>query len=210
MAGYIYVVRRTCLSIISSKGCAKMKITVLDGFAQADGSSTVLQVLQENAEVNGHRFDTIPLRELKIAPCIGCFGCWIKTPGSCVIRDAAPDVTKAFIGSDLVVLLTPITFGGYSSVLKRALDRSIGIIRPEFQKVSGEIHHRKRYSNYPRILGLGLIDRPDEEQEETFKYLVSRNAINLFAKEARTVVVHANDSSSLKAEKLASSMRGWR
>ena len=23
----------------------------------------------------------------KIKPCIGCFGCWTKTPGECVIRD---------------------------------------------------------------------------------------------------------------------------
>lgn len=154
--------------------------------------------------------DVIPLRELDIAPCIGCFGCWTKTPGSCIIKDAAADVTKAFIRSDLVVLLTPITFGGYSSTLKRALDRSIGLIRPEFHKTSGEVHHRVRYTSYPRLLGLGLIDKLDEDQESTFKHLVSRNAINLFAKEARSVIVHGNDSASMKAEKLASAMRGWR
>ena len=22
-----------------------------------------------------------------IRPCIGCFGCWVKTPGQCVIHD---------------------------------------------------------------------------------------------------------------------------
>lgn len=187
-----------------------MRITVLDGFAQADGSGATLQALQANAQGNGHTLDVIPLRELTIAPCIGCFGCWIKTPGSCVIEDAAADVTKAFIRADLVVLLTPITFGGYSSTLKRALDRALGLIRPEFHRISGEVHHLQRYPSYPRLLGLGLIDRPDEDQESTFKHLVSRNAINLFAREARSVVVHGSDSVSMKAEKLASAMRGWR
>ncbi|MEI6797484.1 MAG: hypothetical protein WCK39_11525, partial [Methanomassiliicoccales archaeon] len=61
-----------------------MRITVLDGFAQADGSSATIQTLQENAGGNGHLMDVIPLRELDIAPCIGCFGCWTKTPGSCI------------------------------------------------------------------------------------------------------------------------------
>ena len=29
----------------------------------------------------------IDLSSLKIRNCIGCFGCWTKTPGCCVIRD---------------------------------------------------------------------------------------------------------------------------
>ena len=28
----------------------------------------------------------VDLSSLKISNCVGCFGCWVKTPGKCVIR----------------------------------------------------------------------------------------------------------------------------
>lgn len=34
----------------------------------------------------------IDLSALHIANCVGCFGCWTKTPGRCVIRDDAVGV----------------------------------------------------------------------------------------------------------------------
>ena len=34
----------------------------------------------------------IDLSSLRIANCMGCFGCWTKTPGRCVIRDDATRV----------------------------------------------------------------------------------------------------------------------
>jgi multimeric flavodoxin WrbA len=145
-----------------------------------------------------------------VEPCIGCFGCWVKTPGICIIKDDAPEITRTIVRSDLAVYLTPITFGGYSSLIKRQLDRSIGMMRPEFSNVAGETHHRVRYANYPRILGLGMMEKPDAEMEDTFKFMIRRNALNMFAKEARTVIVHDCDSASMKAEKIASAMRGWR
>jgi multimeric flavodoxin WrbA len=187
-----------------------MRITVLDGFRQAEGSAATLAALKENAEINGHALEVIALRERTVAPCIGCFGCWVKTPGVCVIKDEAPEITKTIVRSDLAVYLTPITFGGYSSLLKAQLDRSIGMMRPEFRDVAGETHHRTRYACYPRILGLGLLQKPDAEMEETFKFMLKRNALNMFAREARTVIVHESDSASMKAEKIASAMRGWR
>lgn len=58
----------------------------------------------------------------------GCFGCWVQTPGVCVIDDAGRDVARAVIQSDLAVFLIPVTFGGYSSELKKAVDRLICLL----------------------------------------------------------------------------------
>jgi multimeric flavodoxin WrbA len=35
---------------------------------------------------------TIVSKNAPIHNCIGCFGCWVKTPGACVIRDKYGDM----------------------------------------------------------------------------------------------------------------------
>jgi multimeric flavodoxin WrbA len=134
------------------------------------------------------------LNELEIAPCVGCFGCWIKTPGECVIDDAGRDVAKAIVQSDLVVYLTPILFGGYSYELKKALDRSISIISPMFRRIHGEVHHKKRYARYPSILALGWLKQRTADEEDIFKVLVERNAINMHAPKALAEVFEISES----------------
>jgi len=136
---------------------------------------------------------TLELRELDIAPCLGCFGCWIKTPGECVIDDAGRDVTRNIVGSDLVVYLTPIQFGGYSYELKKALDRSIPIISPFFRKVKGEVHHKKRYDRYPKLAAFGWSGHLVDHEDEIFENLVQRNAINMHAPKTAVGILDPGD-----------------
>lgn len=41
----------------------------------------------------------VDLSALRIANCVGCFGCWTKTPGRCVIRDDAARVYPSSPGA---------------------------------------------------------------------------------------------------------------
>jgi hypothetical protein len=119
--------------------------------------------------------------ELAIAGCLGCFGCWVRTPGECVLDDDGRRVARAVIQSDVTAFVTPVTFGGYSSSLKAAVDRLIPLGSPFFQRVAGETHHRRRYARYPRLLGVGTLAKPDAEAAGLFCALVGRNALNLHA-----------------------------
>jgi len=51
--------------------------------------------------------ENLILRDIEIAPCVECFGCWVQTPGVCLIDDDARDVTRKMVGSDLVLYFTP-------------------------------------------------------------------------------------------------------
>ena len=172
-----------------------MKALVLNGagnntqYIDSIGETIVRELRSLQWEVHD-----LVLRDIDIAPCMGCFGCWVQTPGICLIDDAAHNVTRKIMGSDLVAYFTPITFGGYSSDLKKALDRSIGLISPYFTRINGEVHHRKRYAQAPKLLGVGFLSQPDEESERIFKTLIGRNAINMHNPMHAACVVYESQS----------------
>lgn len=162
----------------------------------------VHNALAAELEAQGYHTRSILLRDTRIAYCRGCFQCWVKTPGVCRTHDRAADVASSFVHSDVVVLLTQITFGGYSSEMKKALDRMIGIVSPFFTRVHGEVHHEKRYGSYPRIIAIGTLPTHCVEEEATFHALVARNAINMHAP-AHTSHVLCYDDATFDAQQVA-------
>jgi multimeric flavodoxin WrbA len=158
-----------------------MKATILNGALREGEMELFKEVLTDELDARGWEVATIPLREREIGYCVGCFGCWTKTPGVCIIDDDAQDVGRQMIRSDLVVFLTPLSFGGPSSALKRTLDRQICLLSPFFTLVDGEIHHKKRYERYPRLLSVGVQAERDEEAADIFTTWSERAAINLWA-----------------------------
>ncbi len=106
------------------------------------------------------------------APCIGCFGCWVRTPGACVLgRDAGTEYYEAMHGADYVVTLSKITWGGYSTAIKAYTDRLLPLLHPNFRIVHGEMHHRLRYGRMPTFVSAGFGAR-DRAEEETFRRYV--------------------------------------
>jgi multimeric flavodoxin WrbA len=157
-----------------------MKILIMDGSSSGDETAKrVVSKVVDMVEKSGHEQETLNLEQIDINGCTGCFSCWIRTPGECIIDDDGRMVARKMMWSDLMVWISPVTFGGYSYELKKALDRIIPNIMPFFIKINGELHHSTMYDTYPSIYVIGLTN--DREQGEIFKQMVSRNAINFHA-----------------------------
>jgi len=171
-----------------------MKALILDGSRDGD-SLTSVAVLGMASALAGRvgNVELFKLRELAIAPCAGCFGCWTRTPGECVIEDGARDVLRSYVGSDIVVYATPVMFGGYSSQLKKMLDRFIPVLDPRFTTVGDEVRHLLRYRRYPKTIGLGTLPSPDPEAERLFARLVARNGLNIHQTAESMVLVGVAD-----------------
>ena len=90
--------------------------------------------------------------------------------------------------ADAVIILTKMTYGGYSSDVKAFLDRAIYNLSPFFTMIRGEMHHKKRYESYPDLIALAYGDSNKGEQE-TFARLVERNALNLHSKRSLALML---------------------
>jgi hypothetical protein len=78
--------------------------------------------------------------------CVGCLGCWIKTPGRCLIDDRIAEVPAVLGKSRELILVSELTYGGLSPDLKAVMDRTIPSLLPFFSIVDGRSRHRPRYT----------------------------------------------------------------
>ena len=84
------------------------------------------------------------LSALRIANCVGCFGCWTKTPGRCVIRDDAARVYPLIARSEQVLYVSRVKYGSYAPVMKTMLERAIPVQQAFLRIHNGETHHVQR------------------------------------------------------------------
>lgn len=120
----------------------------------------------------------IDLSAFNIHRCTGCFGCWVKTPGKCVIRDDAVKIYPCIAQSDLVVYISRICYGGYDVPMKTMLERAIPVQMAFIRLVNGETHHVQR-AVVPKKALIVAYGADTEEEEEVFRHLVARNAKNM-------------------------------
>lgn len=113
--------------------------------------------------------------------CIGCFGCWLKIPGRCIIKDEFQKMGETLATVDELVIISKATFGSYSSSVKNVLDRSISYVMPFFEIRKGEMHHKERYHKNLTISAIFYGEDMTEVEKGTSKNLVEANAVNLNA-----------------------------
>lgn len=163
----------------------------------------IQDIFMEELKDAGLNPKSILLNKANIRGCLGCFKCWSTTPGLCIQqKDEAPSIVQQFLQSELVVFLTPLTFGGYSSELKQIIERMLGILQPGITLKSGETHHLKRYERYPSLLAVSVTETPDVEEERLFKALVERHSFNFYPPKYRTVVIVTSDEDNRVRERI--------
>ncbi|UMZ73812.1 flavodoxin family protein [Natranaerofaba carboxydovora] len=158
-----------------------MKVTAYNGSPRGEKGNTnvLVQELLKGAEKEGASIGNHFLKDYTVNSCQGCFHCWTKTPGKCVINDDMNDLLPEFLDSDIVVLASPLYVDNITAILKLFLERLIPMAEPFFEKdQEGECVHPKRYDKSPKIVVVSNSGFPELSHFQVLELLFKRVARN--------------------------------
>jgi multimeric flavodoxin WrbA len=107
---------------------------------------------------------------------MGCYGCWIKTPGHCIINEHYQNIGELFSKSDRLIIISRCLYGSYSPFVRNVLDRSISYLLPYFVTINGQTRHQCRYNN-KLTFSVYFYGEVSDEEKETARKLVNSNGI---------------------------------
>jgi multimeric flavodoxin WrbA len=115
-----------------------------------------------------------------LSSCIGCFGCWIKKPGECILPDGIGSINSTAMNSDVVIYLCPVIFGQFSANIKDAIDRWLPNMLPFFMiRKDGSMMHPRRYESYPKQIMIGYGNEVSAEDADLFRDITQKHRSNI-------------------------------
>ena len=148
------------------------KILAIQGSPRGRSGNTdvMLQEFLRGAQSIGAQTETIYLKKMNIHHCTGCYGCWAKTPGKCVLKDDMADLLEQVRLSDLLVLATPVYVYSMTSLMKACIDRMLPLIEPHFVQEGDRFKHPSRYKrSYDTVL-ISNCGFPDMNQFDALRH----------------------------------------
>lgn len=130
-----------------------MKILVINGSPKGSKSNTYkltksfLKGMEEGAG-EALEVEEILVNRLDIRPCRGCFSCWNKTPGTCILQDDMQEVIEKILWADVTIWSFPLYYFTVPGGLKNLIDRQLPMVLPfmvENEEQTGSGSHPSRY-----------------------------------------------------------------
>src|SRR6056297_679723 len=145
------------------------------------------EMIEAIAKLYDEPLKTVRLGEQSITPCIGCWNCWLKTPGQCVMKDEMATSYVDYVKSDTVILLMDTAQGFINHLSKAFFDRTIPHYLPYIEIVDGECHHVARYHHYPDLVFYYDTEGLTNEEDKVIEDYLYRTAYHFQSKAYRIV-----------------------
>lgn len=116
------------------------------------------------------------VNQYEIQECISCGGCTYKTYGKCILKDDTVFIYPSIISSEILYIITNITYGNYSFKMKRVLDK-LGLSGSRFYFVADK--SLKKGGMWPGAKDLhhyhfiGIQSNLTAKEKDVFTYVVN-------------------------------------
>jgi multimeric flavodoxin WrbA len=164
-----------------------MKVLAIHSSPRPSEQSKTLSLLKaltdgmKDAKAN---VEMIELRKKRIQFCTGCYTCWTKTPGQCVLDD---DMTRElypkWLACDIAVYGTPLYNDGISAAMKAFIERTLPSYEPFLSRRKGRSYHPLR-GKHPAIVILSVAGMVEEANFD----LLSAHVNYLFRKSGKRLM----------------------
>jgi len=157
-----------------------MKVLALNGSPRMKSSSTyhMMKPLLAGMEAAGAQTEVIHIRSLKLKPCLGCYSCWVRTPGECVQKDGMAEALDKYNNADLVIFGTPLYVFTMTGIMKDFIDRLLPRLEPwliPHPQLDGLTGHPERFHKPEKMFLISACGFPELEHFEslvaTFKQI---------------------------------------
>ena len=126
---------------------------VLNTIGGSVDNDMIRSLIQEND------IEVIDTSDMKIAHCVGCNQCWLKTPGVCAFKDDYEGILKKLVQAENLWLVSDTRFGFLDYKGKRVMDRIVPMLNMTIGFRDGWMRHELRY----HALNIGLLYQGDAD-----------------------------------------------
>lgn len=115
---------------------------------------------QVYALIKDKEVEVVDTSDMKIAHCMGCNQCWLKTPGICAIKDDYEKIIKKLVETENLWIVSDTRFGFLDYKGKRVMDRIMPMLNMTVCFRDGWMRHELRY----HALNIGLLYKGAADQ----------------------------------------------
>jgi putative NADPH-quinone reductase/putative sterol carrier protein len=107
-----------------------MKVLLLRANPRKTGQTEqLIRLFVEGLRQTEARLAEVDLTTRSLLPCLGCYHCWLTTPGQCVHGDDMGELLEQVLGADVLVCATPMYHFSMSSCLKVFFERTFPLLK---------------------------------------------------------------------------------
>ena len=125
-----------------------MNILLINGSPKGKRSNTYRlsrEFVEGVSEAADSVCEELTVSDMDIRPCLGCFSCWSKTEGECVVKDDMKTVLDKLLWADIVIWSFGLYYFNVPGKLKTLIDRQLPLALPFMVSESETGSHPSRY-----------------------------------------------------------------